>query len=470
MTQRTLIVVCLIAALSGAACTDSTGPALGSLKVSIVTEGGDPDEDGYSLVIDSNRIAMGPVATFHVTVTAQHPHLLSLEGIADNCAIEGDPPRSITIRPDEMAEVAFVVKCDATGIVVTSHGSGPDQPSSYLVAMGGRPPVMSLNGSAQLTRVRPGWHSVSLTAPPHCRVTTANPVTAEVKNRALTSVTFEITCVSSDKRIAFVRDTSALSGFMTQFVFASNAEGTSLIPLAQGRNPAWSPDGTRLLYSNANCDFYYRECFGGLVLMIPQTDEKNILHAASLGDDPSWSPDGKSIAFSQLYMTSTPQLLGGLLHVMPVNGTSVTHLATPGMQTRKPSWSQDSKRIVFECVVPSQGSPALHEICIINADGTGFTRVISSPGFVLDPAWSPDGTRIAFSTTGFGAAKMEIALMAPDGTNVTRITEGFEPEWLPDGSRLIFARDDGLFTIGVDGSGLTRITTGNHRTPAWRPQ
>jgi TolB protein len=123
---------------------------------------------------------------------------------------------------------------------------------------------------------------------------------------------------------------------------------------------------------------------------------------------------------------------------------------------------------VFECRFTSSAGPGSYEICLINADGTGFVRLTVDGAVDTSPAWSPDGTRIAFSSNRFGP-KVEILFMDSAGDNVTRLTPGFAPSWWPDGSKLVLSNDDGLFTIRPDGSGLTRLTTGRHSRATIRP-
>ncbi len=95
-------------------------------------------------------------------------------------------------------------------------------------------------------------------------------------------------------------------------------------------------------------------------------------------------------------------------------------------------------RIAF--VSDRDGDP---EIYVMNADGTGATRLTNSPGGDYHPAWSPDGRRIAFYSERDGNA--EIYAMNADGTEVTRLTNhtanDYDPAWSPDGRSLLFTRN-----------------------------
>jgi Tol biopolymer transport system component len=126
-----------------------------------------------------------------------------------------------------------------------------------------------------------------------------------------------------------------------------------------------------------------------------------------------------------------------------------------------------------------------YAIYLMDADGSGEGRVTDERGdtstgagvqFQTDPAWSPDGTRIAFASAREGT--FDVYVMNADGTDTKRLTSTNEndrgPSWSPDGSRIAFSRSsDGgqVWVMNADGTGARRLTDelAEEGEPSWSP-
>ena len=132
-----------------------------------------------------------------------------------------------------------------------------------------------------------------------------------------------------------------------------------------------------------------------------------------------------------------------------------------GMCAWDPAYSPDGTQIVFTS--DKNGNP---DIWIMNADGSNPRQITHDPNIDWDPAWSPDGSKIAFGHED-DSGGFNIWVINVDGTNLTQLTfngEGTEPAWSPDGSKIAC---DGIWVMDADGTNLRKIVDGVW--PSWSP-
>jgi Tol biopolymer transport system component len=292
-------------------------------------------------------------------------------------------------------------------------------------------------------------------------------------------------------------------------IFIINADGTGETNLTAdspdfNSDPAWSPDGRFLVFSSDrgsssefNTDLYRMNADGSGTTRLsdtPTIDE----------EDPTWSFDGARIAFEQSESGDEANESGdsGDISVFDADGTDRVKLTSTRDGDHSPTWSPDSTKIAF-----SRSTSGGRDIYVMNADGSGLTRLTdvdsndSDQDFIDadDPAWSPDGARIAFTLSRSTCDSSftnctrvsDIFVMNADGSNQRNLTnnvpssnfsdQSFEPAWSPDGTKLAFVNFVGnnfeIFVINLDGTGLTQVTMGvaNQQftpgsfDPAWQP-
>ena len=199
-----------------------------------------------------------------------------------------------------------------------------------------------------------------------------------------------------------------------------------------------------------------------------------------LGDDGhgtphalAWSPDGSRIAFTRVVPEHTRvRSRDGLeVFVMNADGSGETRLTNSNTADYEMAWSPDGSRIAFI----SARHDHLGDLFVMNADGSGQTFIA---GPARHPAWSPNGDRIAF--TGLPSdftPESYIHVVNADGSGETLLTEtesdaeiqNFTPYWSPDGSRIAYVSNSGdqrrLFVMNADGSDKTQLADGAVTTP-----
>jgi TolB protein len=117
------------------------------------------------------------------------------------------------------------------------------------------------------------------------------------------------------------------------------------------------------------------------------------------------------------------------------------------------------------------------EIYIMNTDGSNVVRkTFAGAAFATDPAWSPDGTKICYSTVNNGSMNIWVMNVASGSTSLLFEAPGYDvqPAWSPDGTKIALVSDWMAYIINADGTGFTALT-GNifdhvdYLHPSWSP-
>jgi TolB protein len=159
------------------------------------------------------------------------------------------------------------------------------------------------------------------------------------------------------------------------------------------------------------------------------------------------------------------------IYVMYANGASPTLMTYNTERDVDPAWSPDGTKIAYEF--------DWGDIYVMNVNGTGRTNLRSLTDGA--PAWSPDGTKIAFAerpVTQFGNLDAYIHVMNADGTGVTNLKWGTsDPAWSPDGTKIAYTSvyclplapcGAEIYVMKSNGASRTSLSyDGSH--PAWSP-
>ncbi len=191
-------------------------------------------------------------------------------------------------------------------------------------------------------------------------------------------------------------------------------------PNEGGRSPAWSPDGSHILWvsSDGLLETLDVTCY------LQGTQCSQSSSSLVYGDHPAWSPDGRFIAYEAMRQSGTNSIF-----IIDQANPNKPVILTPSLShCFSPVWSP-SQTIAFSCN---------SDIYLASPDGSAPRKIISDAN---NPAWSPDGKQIAFTSRRGGLG----AIIGIDDT----------------------IRSNAAFVINADGSGLHRVSTRDDEYILW---
>jgi len=250
--------------------------------------------------------------------------------------------------------------------------------------------------------------------------------------------------------------------------------------------PRWTPDGTRIV----TCGFPPNGAAAiinpddGSYRLLPMPDPDNLFTAC-----PLMSPDGSRLA-CESFGESDPSL-NGIYTIRTVNGGGLTRMTSnPGGDDLPGDYSPNGNRLVFARFDHPTDPDGIYTVRV---DGSGLRR-ITPPGTVLGPDsggnWSPQGNEIVFARRITADRRTTLWVVHADGSGLHQIhvqgqlacggpisdptaTGCFDPHWSPDGSKIVFttftaATGRDIYTINADGTAPTRVThAGDDHFPDW---
>jgi len=260
-------------------------------------------------------------------------------------------------------------------------------------------------------------------------------------------------------------------------IYIRKIANTEEVKAATGINPAWARDGTEVIYNTASGDIYSkRVCAGTLTGVITQPILSQTL--TGLAEIRGTASDTNFENYRLEFSSNT----------LPYTWTEIASSSKPVNNGILGVWNTAAVpdgEYILRLIVNDRAGNSLQNTIVVNADNdnwkltiTELKQLTSHEAWDIEPAWSPDGTKIAFSSNRSG--NYDVWVMNADGTGLRNLTNDpaydSKPVWSPDGIRIAFVSDRSgnkdIWVVNADGSGtpqqLTNLTIID-TDPTWSP-
>ena len=259
-----------------------------------------------------------------------------------------------------------------------------------------------------------------------------------------------------------------------QAIYTINSDGSALLQITHDppfidypwSSPAWSPDGTRIAYaaisdpgaSLIDYDIYTVSAYGGA--------PTKVTGGTRWADfQPVWSANGKKIAFGRDRVDDGSLSQAAAIYtVNATGGAAPTKLATKNtVGDHSPAWSPDGTKIAYAGVKPGESGASIY---VVSARG-GMATKLTSKMVAYEPTWSPDSKKIAYTAAYDLNTQTDILAKSITGGTPPRVTNTkmiweSEPTWSPSGTRIAYIYDapnnqtypHGIRAIAATGEGV----------------
>lgn len=364
-------------------------------------------------------------------------------------------------------------------VTVTIEGTMPD-PDGYAVVIvldsQDRPgvPLEPAGGTVRFSELRPGSHSVRLEGlASNCFVESANPRLFQLQPNQTFNVHFLVRCPGPGKLLISTvsRGIDIDPSGYTLILEASTAReeqlganDSLLIPAEEFPETVWN---VRLTLVPDHCLVESRVTPSRAVassdpLKVRLLEDVTVRIQFTAACVQRFS----KIAFQDDAAFPTD------IYLMPASGAQPGNVTNHPATDMNPALAPDRSKIVF---VSNRGGPEefSFDLYVVDDDGAGLVRLTNTPGFedVGSQAWSPDGSRIAFTYSD--SSGNDIHVMNADGSGVVRLTEdgsvGCPPAWSPNGAWIAFCKEGGIHRMApIPGASVFKVASDGFH-PAWSP-